>query len=78
MRILIAIGMFIIFISAFFIFMTGDAIFKSAFECTEGDDGKGVCVYQGIPGPGALSVFIIAFFIMIDIATVYLIVTNLA
>jgi hypothetical protein len=77
MRILIAMGMLIVFISAFFIILTGETMFRNAFSCV--DDGeKQVCVYKGLPGPAAFGVFIIAFFIMIDILTVYLIITNMS
>jgi hypothetical protein len=76
MKILIAIGMLIIFISAFFILLTADSIFREAFECTE-EAGQSICTFRGLGPTRALGVFIIAFFVMIDILTVYLIVTNL-
>ena len=76
MRILITIGTIIVFISVFFILLTGGTIFKDAFDCTT-EDGKSVCVYSGLNPVSAFSIFIIAFFIMIDILTVYLIATNI-
>ncbi len=75
MKILIVIGMLIVFISTFFMLITGDAIFNNAFSCTtEGE--RSVCTYRGLSGPAAFSIFIIAFFFMIDIVTVYVILTN--
>jgi len=68
--------MIIIFVSVFFIFLTGDAMFRNAFDCTT-EAGREVCVFRGLTGPPAFGVFIVAFFIMIDILTVYLIVTNI-
>lgn len=76
MKVLIAVGMLITFISAFFILLTSDSIFREAFECTE-EGGQSVCTFRGLGPTKAMSVFIIAFFVMIDILTVYLIVTNL-
>jgi hypothetical protein len=76
MRILIAVGMIIIFVSAFFIFLAGDAMFRNAFDCTS-EAGREICVFKGLTGPPAFGVFIVAFFIMIDILTVYLMVSNL-
>jgi hypothetical protein len=75
MRILIVIGMIIIFISAFFMFLTGDAVFSSAFECAE-EGGELVCRYVGMSGSHTIGLILIAFFLLIDIATVYIIVTN--
>ena len=77
MKILIGIGLFIVFVSAFFIFLTGDTIAKSAFDCAD-ENGKQICTYKGLNPTSGLSVFIIAFFIMIDIVTVYMVVTNLS
>ena len=75
MKILITIGMVIVFISALFIFLTGDAIFKTAFECIE-EAGKTVCQYMGLSGTQSFGLVIIAFFIVIDFFTVYIILTN--
>ncbi len=76
MRILITIGMIIIFVTALLIFLTGDMMFRNAFECIT-ENGQSVCIFRGLTGPPAFGVFIIAFFIMIDILTIYLIVTNI-
>ena len=76
MNVLIAIGMLIIFISVFFMLMTGSAMFDAAFDCSQ-DTGKAVCRYVGLSPTSALGVFIIAFFLFIDIITVYLIISNL-
>lgn len=77
MKILIAIGMVIIFISVFFILLTSDALVRASFQCTA-DDGESICIYKGITGPGLFGIFIIGFFILIDILTVYLILTNVS
>jgi hypothetical protein len=76
MRILITIGMIIVFVSVFFILLTGNTMLKNAFNCTE-EDGRTICTFRGLMGPPAFGIFIIAFFVMIDILTVYLIVTNI-
>ena len=76
MNVLIAIGMLIIFISVFFMLMTGGAMFDAAFECSE-SSGKAVCTYVGLDSSSALGVFIIAFFFIIDVFTVYIIITNI-
>ena len=75
MKILITAGLIIIFISALFIFLTGDVMMRNAFSCSS-EEGRSICVYKGLPGPVAFGVFIIAFFVMIDIITLYLIFTN--
>jgi hypothetical protein len=75
MKVLITIGMVIIFISVFFILLTGDSMFRAAFECAA-QNGESVCVYRGLNTVSAFGIFIIAFFILIDILTVYLIATN--
>jgi hypothetical protein len=75
MRILIAIALIIVFISALFILITGDAMFRAAFQCTDSGE-KPVCVYRGLDNVSAFGIFIIAFFIMIDILSVYLVLTN--
>ena len=66
----------IIFISALFVFMTGGAMFDAAFECSDAS-GRTVCEYVGLDPGSALGVFIITIFFLIDVFTVYLIVTNL-
>ena len=75
MKVLITIGMLIIFISVFFILLTGDSMFRVAFDCTV-QKGESICVYRGLDTVSAFGIFIIAFFILIDILTVYLIATN--
>ena len=77
MNILITIGMVIVFISAFFIFLTGDVLIKNSFDCTS-EEGRSVCVYKGLPGVAVFGILIISLFIVIDIMTVYLIVTNVS
>ena len=76
MKILITIGMVIVFISAFFIILIGDSIFNTAFECAD-DSGRVVCQYIGMTGSHTISLFMIAFFIVIDFLTVYIIVKNI-
>jgi hypothetical protein len=76
MKILIAIGMLIVFISVFFIFLTGDAMFRSTLDCTQ-EDGRSLCTFKGFTGPALFGLFIIGFFILIDVLAVYLIVTNI-
>jgi hypothetical protein len=75
MKILIAIGMLIVFISVFFIFLTGDVISNQVMSCAV-EDGQPVCTFLGFTGPAIFGIVIIGFFLIIDIFTVYLIVTN--
>lgn len=75
MKILIAIGMVIVFISVFFIFLTGDVIFNQIMGCSV-EDGQLVCTFLGFTGPAIFGMVIIGFFLIIDIFTAYLIVTN--
>ena len=77
MKILITIGMVIIFISAFFILVTGNALFNNSFSCVV-EDNKTVCEFDGFSGPVMLSIIIILFFIVIDAFSVYLILSNLS
>ena len=76
MKIMIVLGMVIIFISMFFILLTGDSMFRAGFDCDE-SAGKTVCEYKGFDSVSAFGVFIIAFFVMIDIMAVYMMLTNL-
>ena len=76
MKILIAISLVIVFISAFFILLTGDALFRSSFECSY-LNGHETCVYIGIPPSGMVAVFIILLFFLIDTVTVYLLINTI-
>ncbi len=75
MKVLITIGMLIIFISVFFMLLTGDAMLKSSLDCAQ-EGGRTTCTFTGFTGPAILGLFIIGFFVLIDMLTVYLIVTN--
>lgn len=73
MKILISLGVLIIFISVFFVLFTVDGIVNRActplnggFECSIGDIGSEMLV----------GTVIILMFILIDMATIYLIFTN--
>ncbi len=76
MRLLIAIGMVIIFISAFFILLTVDSIIKSDLKCVPGEEGKIVCSLDEMGFTFIIKTIMIALFILIDIVAVYFIVTN--
>lgn len=76
MRVLIAIGMLIIFISVFFMLTIGGTMFDEAFECSQ-DFSKPVCRYVGLSPTTAIGVFMIALFFFIDIVSVYLIISNI-
>ena len=77
MKVLIIIGMLIIFISVFFILLTGDATLKSSLECAQ-EGGRSVCTFTGFTGPAVFGLVIMGFFILIDLLTVYLILTNIS
>ena len=77
MNMLIVIGMVVIFISAFFIIFSGSAFLGSAFEC-DVDDGETVCRFSELTPISQLSLAMIAFFIVIDVFTVKILVSNLS
>jgi len=76
MRLLIAIGMVIIFVSAFFIMFTIDSIVKNDLNCLAGEGGKTVCNLENMGFAFIIKTLVIGFFILVDIVAVYLIVTN--
>ena len=76
MNMLIAVGLLIVFISAFFILLTGESMLSSAFECAH-VSGQSVCSYTGFNSASASGVFLIAFFIMVDIVAVYMILSSI-
>jgi len=76
MRILIAIGMLIIFISVFFMLLTGSTIINNAFECTPMQGGYN-CTYTGIGQGEVMGFVIIFFFLIIDAITIFMIVSSL-
>ena len=76
MKILIAVGLLVVFISTFFILFTGESMFKSAFDCAD-VNGQSVCAYRGFTQGSASGVFLIAFFIMVDILTVYMVLNSI-
>jgi hypothetical protein len=76
MRLLISIGMVIIFVSAFFIIFTVDSIIKNDLNCLAGEGGKTVCNLENIGFSFIIKTVVIGFFILVDIVAVYLIVTN--
>jgi hypothetical protein len=76
MKILITVGLLIVFISVFFILLTGESMFRSAFDCAD-VNGQSVCAYRGFASGNASGVFLIAFFIMVDIVTVYMILSSI-
>ena len=77
MKIIITIGMLIVFISVFFILLTGEAMFRSTLECVE-EYGRTTCTFKGFTVPAAFGLIIIGFFILIDVLVIYLIVTNVS
>jgi len=76
MRILITIGMLIVFISVFFILLTGSTIINNAFECIPMKGGYN-CTYTGIGQGEVIGFVIIFFFIMIDAITIFMIMSGL-
>lgn len=76
MRLLITIGMIVIFISAFFIMFTIDSIIKADMNCVPGQDGKMVCNLEGMGTAFIFKVTMIGLFITISVVTVYFVITN--
>lgn len=76
MRILVAIGMLIVFISVFFILLTGKGIADNAFSCIPIDGGYN-CTYTGVGPEEVMGFVIIFFFILVDVVTVYMIIMSL-
>ncbi len=76
MKLLIVIGMIIIFVSAFFILFTIDSMIKSDLKCVPGDAGKMICSIDDMGFAFILKTVMVGFFILIDIIVVYLIATN--
>ncbi len=76
MRLLISIGMVIIFISAFFIMFTIDSIVRDDLNCIMGESGKTLCNFSDIGFGFLIKIIVVAFFILVDIFAVYLIATN--
>lgn len=76
MKLLITIGMVIIFISVFFMLLIGDSIFSSSLMCTTEGTGT-VCNFTGFTGPGLMGMLMIVFFLIIDVFSVYLIISNI-
>jgi NADH:ubiquinone oxidoreductase subunit 3 (subunit A) len=77
MRMLIAIGMLIIFISVFFVLLIGSSIINNAFQCTPIEGGY-ECTYRGIGHGEIIGFVMIFFFILVDVITVYMIVGTLS
>jgi hypothetical protein len=76
MRMLITIGMVVIFISVFFIMLTIDSVIKNDMNCLASGEGKTVCNLDNMGFAFIIKMIVVGFFILIDIVTVYLIVTN--
>lgn len=76
MRLLITIGMIVIFISAFFIIFTIDSIVKNDLNCLTGESGKTVCNLDDVGMSFIIKTMVIGFFILLSIVSVYLIMTN--
>ena len=76
MKLLITIGMVVIFISAFFIMFTLDSVFRNDMNCLAGEEGKTVCNLEDIGLAFIIKMIVVGFFILIDIVAVYMIVTN--
>ncbi len=76
MKLLIVIGMVIIFVSAFFILLTIDSIIKGDLRCVPGEEGKMICSIEDVGFGFILKTIMVGFFILIDIVAVYLIATN--
>jgi hypothetical protein len=76
MRLLISIGMVIVFISAFFVIFTVDSIIRNDLSCEATAEGKTVCTLESMGFAFLLKAAIILVFILIDVFAVYLIVTN--
>jgi hypothetical protein len=72
MRILIFIGLLIVFISAFFSIMIFEVFMRSGLRCMADPEGAGC--QNGSAGPQlAMGSVMIALFLLVDVATVYII-----
>ena len=76
MRLLIFIGMVIIFISAFFMFFIFDTAVKNSMQCLTGI-GTGACESGGSMFDLVLALCIIGFFVLIDIGVVYIVMSSI-
>ena len=76
MKVLIAIGMIIVFISSFFIFFITDWIGKKYMDCYNSET-KTVCSFKAPDAGLFLSFAFIGFFIMLSIITMYIIFRNI-
>lgn len=74
MKVLILIGMLIIFISAFFSFFIFDTVVRGGIKCLYSGEGCG----EGTAAPIVLGLAMVAFFIVIDILVVYIITKSIA
>jgi hypothetical protein len=76
MKVLILIGMLIIFISAFFSFFIFDTLIRDNINCgLQGGEG---CDGSGTGLPLMFGLMMIVFFIIIDILVVYVILKSIA
>jgi len=76
MKIIIFIGMLIIFISAFFILFIFDSVIKDQIKCMSGFE-ENTCSLRQTGTSLIIGIFIIAMFLIIDSAVLYLIIKNI-
>jgi len=72
MKVLIAVSMVIIFISAFFTFFIFDTVIKTEIECISGIENQ-VCDEQNFSLSFIFGLFMIGVFVLIDIIVVYIV-----
>jgi len=72
MRLIISLGMTIIFISCFFIFFTYNSMIISKFNCTY--DTKITCSLPELDTAIVFGILVVGLFLFIDVLVVYLII----
>jgi hypothetical protein len=77
MKILILIGMIVIFISAFFIFFIFDTLIRPQVACFINSQ-QPACSSSAGPGALMIGLLMVIFFVVIDIVTVYIILTTMS
>ncbi len=67
MKVLIVIGLLVIFISAFFVMFIVDEISENNMDCSTSDSGKTVCSLKSVDGSFFMSVIMIVVFAVVDL-----------
>jgi len=76
MKILIVISFVVVFISAFFILFTMEALGERYLDC-EDSSGEKACTMKTLDGAFSFGVSFIIFFLMLSLFTMYIIFKNL-